>query len=147
MITPITIQIPNRSQVSAGRFSISQTEAATETIGSSGTHGVRKARCSSGRVRRSTITPRATTTNAKSVPMFTRVASSLMLVKPATTAMITPSRMVGRYGVPNRGCVLEKNRGSSPSRLIAKNTRVWPSSRIMQTVVRPTAAPKLMTPA
>ncbi len=45
------------------------------------------------------------------------------------------------------GWTREKNRGSSPSRLIAKKTRVWPSSRIMQTVVRPTAAPKLMKPA
>ncbi len=49
------------------------------------------------------MTPAATITKAKRVPMFTRVASSLMLVKPATIAMITPSRMVGRYGVRNRG--------------------------------------------
>ena len=41
--------------------------------GSNGTHGVRKARCRSGRVRRRTITPIATTTKAKSVPMFTSV--------------------------------------------------------------------------
>lgn len=143
---PITIQMPKRTQVSAGRFSISQTEAAIDRIGTSGTSGVRNERCRSGRVRRRMITPRATTTKANSVPMFTSVASSLMLVKPATTAMMTPSRMVGRYGVRNFGWVTEKNRGSRPSRLIAKNTRVCPSSRIMQTVVRPTAAPKLMMP-
>ncbi len=93
------------------------------------------------------ITLIATMTNANSVPMFTSSASSLRLVKPATIAMITPSRMVGRYGVRNFGWTREKKRGSSPSRLIAKNTRVWPSSRIMHTVVRPTAAPKLITPA
>ena len=89
----------------------------------------------------------ATTTKANSVPMFTRAASSVSGVKPARMAMITPSRMVGRCGVLNRGWTREKKRGSSPSRLIAKKTRVWPSSRIMHTVVRPTAAPKLMKPA
>ena len=68
-----------------------------------------------------------------------------MLVKPATIATTTPSSSVERYGVPKRGWTSEKNRGSSPSRLIAKKTRLWPSSRIMQTEVRPTAAPKLMT--
>lgn len=79
--------------------------------------------------------------------MFTSSASSLRLVNPARIAMITPSRMVGRYGVLNLGWTTEKKRGSSPSRLIAKNTRVWPRRRIRQTVVRPIAAPKLMTPA
>ena len=67
----------NRSQVSAGRFSISHSEAATDRIGITGTHGVRNARCRSGRVRRRMMTPRATTTKAKSVPMFTSSASSL----------------------------------------------------------------------
>ena len=128
-------------------MSISHTDAATDTAGSTGTQGVRKARGRSGRVRRRTTTPSATTTNAKSVPMFTRAASSEMLVNPATTAMMPPSRIVERYGVPKRGCTLAKTRGSSPSRLIAKKTRVWPSSRIMHTVVSPMAAPKLMRPA
>ncbi len=88
--------MPNRTQVSAGRLSISHSEAATETTGSSGTSGVRKARGRSGRVLRRMITLIATTTKAKSVPMFTSSASSLRLVKPATIAMTTPSRMVGR---------------------------------------------------
>lgn len=92
----MTIQMPKRSQVSAGRLSISHREASTEMIGTTGTSGVRKERSRSGRVRRRMTTLMATTMKAKSVPMFTSSASSLRLVKPATTAMITPSRMVGR---------------------------------------------------
>ena len=52
-----------------------------------------------------------------------------------------------RTGVPNRGLTLEKAGGSSRSRLMAKNTRLWPSIRIIITVVRPTSAPTEMTVA
>ncbi len=66
---------------------------------------------------------------------MTSSASSLRLVKPAAIAMITPSRSSARCGVRNLGSTREKNRGSGPSRLIAKKTPVWPSSRVVQTVV------------
>ena len=45
-------------------------------IGTNGTHGVRKGRSRSGRVRRSTSTPMQTSTKASSVPMFTSWPSS-----------------------------------------------------------------------
>ncbi len=93
---PMTIQMPKRSQVSVGRLSISQNEAAIDRIGTNGTHGVRKDRCRSGRLLRRMITPRATTTKANRVPMFTSSARVFRLVKPATIAMIPPSRMVAR---------------------------------------------------
>ena len=44
-------------------------------MGSSGTHGIRNGRGRSGRVRRSTMTPSETITNAISVPMLTSVPS------------------------------------------------------------------------
>ena len=54
----------------------------------------------------------ATTTKANSVPMFTSVGQLARCgVKPATIAMITPSRMVGRCGVLKRGWTWEKKRG------------------------------------
>ncbi|MCY1243328.1 hypothetical protein D9M72_563390 [compost metagenome] len=41
--------------------------------------------------------------------------------------------------------VLDSERGSRPSRLIARTTRDRPMSRTMITVVRPTREPKAMT--
>src|SRR3712207_6880451 len=49
-----------------------------------------------------------------------------------------------RYGVPSRGCTTLNHRGSSPSRDIAKATRVWPRTRIITTTVSPMHAPTLI---
>ena len=54
---------------------------------------------------------------------------------------------VVRTGVPKRGLTLAKTGGSSRSRLIAKKTRLWPSIRIIITVVSPTSAPTEITVA
>ena len=48
---------------------------------------------------------------------------------------------VMRYGVPNVGWTLARPTGSSPSRAIAKATRVWPIIRISTTTVSPMVAP------
>ena len=61
----------NRSQVSTVRLIISHRHASTERIGTTGTSGILNPRGRSGRVRRSTITPTDTSTNANSVPMLT----------------------------------------------------------------------------
>ena len=52
-----------------------------------------------------------------------------------------------RTGVPKRGLTLANAGGSSRSRLIAKNTRLWPIIRIIITVVRPISAPTEITVA
>ncbi len=57
------------------------------------------------------------------------------------TATVTPVIAVKMYGVPNFGCTFARPRGSSPSRAIAKPTRVWPSIRIITTTIRPMQAP------
>ena len=92
-------------------------------------------------------TPTETTTNANSVPMLTRSASADSGTRPATAATAIPMATVKRYGVPYRGCTAPSQDGSSPSRLIAKNTRLCPSMRISTTVVRPASAPMLTTVA
>ena len=80
--SPSAIQITRRIHVSADKLAISVNEATAESAGSHGTPGVLNGRSSSGRVRRSTITPIATTTNANSVPMLTSSPSTLIDVNP-----------------------------------------------------------------
>ena len=53
--------------------------------------------------------------------------------------------IVVRYGVLKRGETRENTDGSRWSRLIAKNTRLWPISRMSVTVVRPASAPTEIT--
>src|SRR5580698_11076964 len=76
MKTPATIHTPKRIQVTTVRFTISQTHAHTEAIGSNGTIGARNPRGRSGRVRRKTMTPADTSRKANRVPTFT-ISSSL----------------------------------------------------------------------
>src|SRR6185312_1027232 len=130
----------NRTQVSAVRFTISQTHATIEAIGSAGTHGARKPRGRSGRVRRSTTTPAETSTNANRVPTLTISSSLLIGNTDAVRATTTATSTVIRTGVP---CVpvLASGRGSSPSGAIANNTRHCPSIRTITTVVNPANAP------
>jgi hypothetical protein len=59
-------------------------------------------------------------------------------------ATTTPVVRVVRIGVPNRSPTLENFSGSSRSRLMAKKTRLWPSNRIIITVVSPNSAPTEM---
>ena len=95
-------------------------------------------------MRRNTITPADTSTNANSVPMLT-ISSSLSIGNTvAVTATSAPTIRVMRTGVP---ClpVLASDRGSSPSRDIANSTRVCPSTSTITTVVSPASAPIEMT--
>ena len=92
-------------------------------------------------MRRSTTMPIATTMNANSVPMFTSAASVSRSTKNASAATTMPVAIVVRYGVLKRCDTAEKTGGSRWSRLIAKNTRLWPIMRMSVTVVRPASAP------
>ena len=123
------------------RLSISQNEASTERIGITGTNGTRNGRSRSGWLRRSTITPIATRMKANSVPMLTSSASVFSGMKKASAATTAPVIRVVRYGVPKRFETLANIGGSRPSRLIAKNTRLWPISNTRITEVMPASAP------
>ena len=79
--------------------------------------------------------------NANSVPMFTSFASSSSGSRAAIAAITTPVVIVVRTGVPVRSVTVAKAGGSSRSRDIAKNTRLWPIIRIIITVVSPASAP------
>ena len=86
------------------------------------------------------MTPAATTTKANSVPTLT-ISSSFSIGKnAATTATATPTMIWMRAGVPNL-LVFDSERGRSPSRAIANNTRDWPSINTITTVVSPARAP------
>jgi hypothetical protein len=61
----------------------------------------------------------------------------------ATSATIAPISQLARTGVPCAP-VCASPCGSSPSRAIAKATRICPSSSTMTTVVRPASAPTAM---
>ena len=86
---------------------------------------------------------RATSVNAESVPIFTMSLSTSMLKHAAMMATTTPTTICRRAGVP---ClpVVERVRGSKPSRLMANTTRVSPNSSTMTTVAKPRQMPKLM---
>ncbi len=63
-----------------------------DRVATTGAAGTRKARGRSGRLRRRITTPMLTRMNAKSVPMLTRLASSVRSTKPemrATAVAVT----------------------------------------------------------
>ena len=130
----MAIQTRNRTQVLAGQVE-HQVDAQQHREARHDRHpGTRKARGRSGRVRRSTITPTLTSTNANSVPMLTRSASVVESTKPDEHR----DHDAGDRGDAVRACrsvgwTLARPRGSSPSRAMAKATRVWPSIRISTT--------------
>src|SRR5689334_14527982 len=112
----MTSHTRNRIHVSTARLAISAMQDAAETIGSSGTDGVRKGRFIFGSVRRSTATAIETTTKAKSVPIETISASVLSGTKAPSRQTATVVTIVIRVGVRNFGWILPTEAGSSPSR-------------------------------
>ena len=85
-----------------------------------------------------------TVTNADSVPILIISSSRSTLVSPATTATAAPQMIWSRTGVARMVLVLDSERGSRPSRLMASTTRESPISSTMITVVRPTREPNAM---
>src|SRR5690606_14857911 len=71
--------------------------------------------------------------------------STCTSVKPAIRATTAPMMIWVRAGVPRRAFVRLSERGSRPSRLIAKTTRARPRRSTITTVVRPTRLPIAMT--
>ena len=100
--------------------------SAAPMSGKTGTNGTRNPRSRSGCVRRRTMIPMFTMRNAKSVPMFTSLAISLS----GTTAGEGGDEQAEQQGDARRrlarGSGFASDRGSSPSRHIAKVIRVCP---------------------
>ncbi|SKV42173.1 Uncharacterised protein [Mycobacteroides abscessus subsp. abscessus] len=90
------------------------------------------------------MTPADTSTNANNVPTLTISSSPSIGVREAATATRKPTISVIRIGVPCEP-VRASSRGSSPSRHIAKITRICPSISTMTTVVSPANAPTAIT--
>ena len=82
-----------------GSPNISTKLTAADSSGRTGTHGILNGRGRSGRVRRSTITPNDTITNAISVPMLTSDPSVPIGVNPAASATTMPVTIVETCGV------------------------------------------------
>jgi len=112
-------------------------------IGIHGLPGILKARGRSGRFLRIIGMEMATSVKADRVPMLTMSESTPMSKKAATSATTAPTTICRAAGVP---ClpVLDRPRGSRPSRLMAKTIRVRPSNSTITTVARPSTMPKLM---
>ena len=125
------------------RLSISQKFASAMSIGTHGLPGMRNARGRSGRLRRMIGMPSATSVNADNVPILTISARISTFRRQATNATTTPTMICRRAGVP---CLptFDRLRGSRPSRLMAKITRVNPSSSTITTVVKPMTIPREM---
>src|SRR5579884_3194601 len=115
-----------------------------EINGVTGTHGTRNGRGRLASVRRSTITPADTSTNANSVPMLVRSTTSAMLANAAKNATKMPVRIVPTYGVLYLGCTLARNGGSNPSRDIEKKMRGCPSWKTSSTLPIANTAPSAM---
>src|SRR5215213_3684599 len=83
------------------------------------------------------MTPMETSTKAARVPMFTSSPSVTSGRKNASSPAATPVMIVILCGVRKVRWTRENQGGSRLSRLIAKATRLWPSTRIITTTGRP----------
>ena len=90
MTRPAAIQINKRNQVSGERNAIMPRHNTAPITGTTGTHGQRNLRGRSGLVRRNTITPMHTSTNASKVPTLhispNKLPGSKATAVPTTTA-------------------------------------------------------------
>ena len=97
-------------------------------------------------MRRSTITPSATTTNANSVPMLTSSPSTPIGVKPDASATIAPVMIVVTCGVLEaRMNARRPTRGSRPSCAIDMKMRGCATICTMIVDDSPAIAPSLTT--
>src|SRR5664279_515557 len=104
MTMPIASQMIRRSHVSPGRLAIKASEITIPRMGTRGTSGVLKGRCSSGRRTRRIHTPAHTITNASNVPMLTSSPRIPMGTREAKMATNSPTVMDEIHGVRNLGC-------------------------------------------
>src|SRR5207244_964918 len=143
MLKPITNQIINRYQFSAGSENINNKHVRIPRIGTKGTSGARNGRFASGFVLRITRTAPQTITKANRVPMLVISARMPSGRSPAIVATNKPVRIVDFQGVRHFGWTAPKKLfGTRPSRPSANITRGWLNIITSNTEVIPVIAPK-----
>src|SRR3546814_10243347 len=85
-------------------------------------------------------TPAQTSVKAKRVPILQRSATMYMFINSTGIATTKPVTMVAKEGVLKRGWIREKDRGSSPSRLMLIQMRGWPIWNTKRTLAMATTA-------
>src|SRR5260221_1767573 len=138
-------QMTTRSKVITVSPVIRPPQRTTEISGNQGTKGTRKDLGRSGWRRRRKITPRETSTNANSVPMFDRSAASPISTSPAGIPTAKQAIHVDQYGVLNLGCTAENSLGSRPSRDIAYQILACPYWNTSSDEIIPMSAPITIT--
>src|SRR5712691_1327219 len=113
---PMTNQIPRRAHVRPLRLTMRYSADSAPRGATAHTAGVLNTRGRLGSRCRRTRIPIDTITNAKSVPMDTRLAASRIGRIAAKNATTTPVAIDVMYGVWNFGCTFLTNGGSNPSR-------------------------------
>src|SRR6185503_2131113 len=137
-------QTINRSQFAGPSEYIMAKFQMMPRIGITGTHGVRNGRGVSGYVRRMIKTAAHTMTNANSVPILVMCPTTESGRKAENGVTKSMNSKFERHGVRNLGWTSEKTFGTSPSRDMEKNTRLWPSSITSITEVNPQMIPNLI---
>src|SRR2546421_1439655 len=146
-------QTENRTQVSSGSPTITNTHSTAPVSDTTHTNGTRNGRGRPRSVYRSTSTPTHTRTNANSVPMFVR-----LYVSPASPMSDhSPTKMpvisVVTWGTRVLAWTRAAHGGSRPSRPIAKKMRGWPywktssTAEIEMIAPRATIQPTVVNPA
>ena len=138
---PISIHTPNRIQVAVGRFSIRYTDASTDRIGTTGTprHAERTVEVGPGAPQHDHADrDQHEREQGADVDQLGELLSGKTNGERGDDEARDDRRAVGRSEALRHR---ENTGGSSRSRLIAKNTRLWPSISTIITVVSPTSAP------
>src|SRR5213082_13132 len=110
-ITPTAVQMPSRHHVAAPSEYIMYAHTSAPAMHVNHGHGARNGRGRSGRVRRSTSTPKHTVTKAASVPIATSSPRIPTGNSPPMTAADTSVITVPVEGVRKRGCTRPKKGG------------------------------------
>ena len=134
------------TQVSGSRCAIRNTQKATDSSGTTGTPGQRKARGRSGRVRRSTSTAIEISEKADSVPILISSASTASGTKAAISAKTMPTVR----GEEGRGVDRMHRRQPGRQQSVARHGEDDAGLAIGHhqiTVVMPTMAPRSTKPA
>jgi len=99
MLMPTTVQIRSRHHVPRGNASVIPRQTTAPLTHVTGAHGTRKGRGASGRVLRSTSTPRQTTAKASRMPIEINSPSTSSGKMPAKKAAMSPVATVATWGV------------------------------------------------
>src|SRR5881275_699987 len=134
---PMSSQTMSRIQFVQPSPYIMALQVTMPSVATNGAAGTRNPRSSSGCFTRMIHTPAQTRMNANNVPMLVISPVTSAGTSAARAPVKTKNSMFDFHGVRYRGCTSEKIDGTSPSRLIEKNTRDWPNNITRMTDEKP----------